>query len=65
MLEGVISGIPMADFLPFHMSALDQVEGLLPWVMSWLGEKCIVLEPEGWYERGHNVVGGIRNSDGI
>ena len=65
LLEGVMSGKPMAEFLPFHLSVLDRALDLLPWVKSWLGKSCKVLSPEGWFERGHNMGGGQTNSDGV
>ena len=65
LAEGVMAGKPMADFLPFHLTALERSPGLLPWVKSWLGESCEVLTPEGWYERGHDFDGGRVNTDGV
>ena len=62
--EGVMSGKPMAEFLPFHLSALDRAPALLPWVRSWMGNELEVLTPEGWFERGHDFDGSQKNCDG-
>jgi len=63
--EGVMSGKPMAEFLPFHLSTLDRSPNLLEWVYLWLGKSCELLTPEGWFERGHDHAGGSENCDGI
>jgi len=65
LAEGVMAGKPMASFLPFHLLALDRSPRLVPWVQSWLGEACEVLDPEGWYEWGHDHDGGLLNCNGI
>jgi hypothetical protein len=65
LAEGVMAGVPMAEFLPLHLSPVVRAPGLLTWVRSWLGNDCELLTPEGWYERGHDFDGGRRNSDGV
>jgi hypothetical protein len=65
LAEGVMAGVPMANFLPFHLSAVERSDGLLDWVHSWLGTDCELLSPEDWYERGHDFDGGRRNTDGV
>lgn len=65
LAEGVMAGIPMAEFLPFHLSAVDRSSGLVAWVESWLGKESELLSPEGWFERGHDFDGGRKNCDGV
>lgn len=65
LAEGVMAGLPMASFLPFHLSAPERSSGLEDWVRSWLGPSCEFLTPEGWYERGHDFDGGRKNFDGV
>ena len=63
--EGVMSGIEMLNFVPLHLSALDRTPGLDCWVASWIGEPLIILEPQDWFERGHDVAGGQMGVDGF
>ena len=54
--EGVMSGSPMLSFVPTHLGALDRSPLLLDWLKSWIGN-CSVLDPLGWYQRGHGIIG--------
>jgi hypothetical protein len=65
LMEGVMAGKPMLSFFPFHLSAAERSPGLLPWIRSWIGEEAELLTPEGWFERGHDVVGGRINAEGM
>ena len=68
LYEGVMSGKPMLYYIPLADSALDRAPRLLPWIQSWFagfGSDLEVLDKEGWFERGHDIVGGTVNSDGV
>jgi hypothetical protein len=37
---------------------MDRSSKFCDWVKSWTGEEVLVLlEPENWFERGHDLVG--------
>lgn len=65
--EGVMRGSPMISFVPLHLNALEQSETLKEWIQGWLGKAKEVefLKEEGWFERGHDIVGGKENADGV
>ena len=67
--EGVMAGGSMSSFIPLHHSATSRSAAVVPWVESWLGSEALRhttwLEPRGWFRRGHDVVGGHRNVDGM
>lgn len=64
---GVFRGAKMSDFIPLHLSALDQSQGIIPWCTSWCpsGHTLATLSPSDWYYKGHGLVGGRRNLDGV
>jgi len=64
---GVFHGAKMSDFIPLHLSALDQSQGIIPWCTSWCpsGHTLATLSPSDWYYKGHGLVGGRRNLDGV
>ena len=42
------------NFIPLHLSPLDQLEDLKPWVESWLqAEDSHWFELQGWFVAGH------------
>jgi hypothetical protein len=45
-------------FVPFHLLAVDQSTEVYDWVKSWAGKEVLLLEPEDWFERGHDLIGG-------
>jgi hypothetical protein len=67
--EGVMGGDDMSAFIPLHKNALERSEGLLTWLQSNCdevdGNSFVALTVEDWFERGHDVIGGERNVDGI
>ena len=69
MLEGVCRGDKMTSHIPLADTALERSSPLLDWIKSWFScggkDDVEVLEPEGWFERGHDVIGGSKNCDGI
>jgi hypothetical protein len=56
--EGVSVGKDMLSFIPFHLSAIQRSSAVEPWIRSWLGPEAELLEPEGWFERAHGILGG-------
>ena len=67
MMEGVMSGRSMLNFVPIHKSALEVQHKLEKWIRSWLidGEAAEVLSPSDWFVRGHDIGGYALNDDGI
>ena len=68
MYEGVMKGVSMLQFVPLHKGAFEVSPPLLKWISSWaidMGNEVEVLDPEGWFVRGHDVVGGSTNCDGV
>jgi hypothetical protein len=66
--EGVMQGIDMSKFVPLHESALERSPSLEGWLKSWIGEKdkpVEVLSPEDWFLRGHDIIGGKPNAEGV
>jgi hypothetical protein len=55
--EGVMSGEPMAAFLPLQFTPLERLDGLLNCIRSWAGQDLLVLKPLDWFERGHGITG--------
>ena len=68
LVEGVMRGESMLSFIPLHKSCIDRSPALkiqLEECLKGLGNEVELLEPEGWFERGHDFFGGRRNCDGI
>jgi hypothetical protein len=63
--EGVLTGQEMLWFIPFHLSALKRSPLVETWIQSWLGEDAEVLSPEGWFKRGHDLLGGKYDAKGF
>ena len=47
MLEGVMKGDAMLDFIPLGKGACERSNALLPWIQSWLGEDSELLYTSG------------------
>jgi hypothetical protein len=62
--EGVSTGESMLSFISLHLLALQRSETLKDWIKSWLGNQAEFLEPEDWFERGHDMSGGCKDSKG-
>jgi hypothetical protein len=61
-----MSGAPMLEFIPLHLSALARQPSLLAWIRDWTG--CYTLdplEPTDWFERGHGISGGHYDGRGL
>ena len=68
LTEGVMGGWKMGDFVPLHQGALERSSKLEGWIRSWCDNskhRAEVLEPEGWFDRGHDLSGGELNVDGM
>ena len=66
LTEGVMTGKAMRWFVPLDLSVLDRVPKVLDWVRSWTQEPSLQpLEPEEWFTKGQDMVGGARNSEGV
>ena len=68
--EGIMNGGSMLSYIPLHLNALERSPELKQWIVSWLlpndrGEEITFLNYEGWFERGHDIIGGKPNCDGI
>ena len=60
----------MLSFVPLHLFALERCPGLRSKLMKIITpgyneDEVEILEYEGWFERGHNILGGEKNEDGI
>ena len=66
LTEGVMTGKAMRWFVPLDLSVLDRVPKVLDWVRSWTQEPSLQpLEPEEWFIKGQDMVGGAKNSEGV
>ena len=64
LYEEVMNGKPMLSFLPLRESALKRYDPLGGWIEQWdseLGRSVEILDPEGWFGRGHENDGGLDN----
>ena len=55
----------MMKFIPLHLSPLARSPKLQGWIESWAPKDMIILKPEDWDVRGHDIVGGTVNEEGI
>ena len=58
----------MIDHIPLSESATSRSPKLLAWLKSWstkLGNPVKLLEPQGWFTRGHDWYGGKTNCEGM
>jgi hypothetical protein len=63
---GVMIHQPMLQFVPLHLPACDRCPALLPWIQDWWPTPPVVpLSPIDWFERGHGLSGGHRDSCGM
>ena len=62
---GVMAGEAMSEFIPIHVSAPDRHPDLLPWILSWTSTESILLDPMGWFTRGHDIEGWASHPDGF
>lgn len=66
LLEEVMVGENMLNFIPLHLTAIERSSSLLGWLESWAPDKILrLLRPVDWYDVGHGVMGGSKNNEGI
>ena len=65
LLEGVLSGKDMLSYVDIARTAIERFPPLLEFIMSWTDHPIVHLDPSGWFELGHGIVGGSINGDGI
>ena len=69
LAEGVMTGKCMQSFVPLGKSAVHAEPALLEWIKGWWGTKSRqnieVMKPEDWFLKGHDVIGFVKNCDGI
>ena len=67
---GVMKGQTILSFVPIHLTCLERS----PQLKDWIGKFVLPAEGEGginfltvedWFERGHDIVGGGLNADGV
>lgn len=67
--EGVMGGDEMNSFIPLHKTALERSEALLGWIKECCDlpgkEEFVSLSVDEWFEKGHDVIGGDSNVDGM
>jgi hypothetical protein len=65
--SSVLSGSHMLDFIPLHLSVASLSQGIVPWCLSWLLPGCTLttLDPLDWFFKGHGLVAGSHNGDGV
>jgi hypothetical protein len=63
--EGVAAGADMLQFIPLHLSALEQSPQLKEWLLSWLGSDLEFLTPTDWFTRGHDQADGYYDASGF
>jgi hypothetical protein len=64
--EGVAAGRAMLSFIPLQLGEVERSPKLVDWVRSWFQEKEVeLLEPEDWFERGHDLKGGSYDPQGF
>ena len=64
MHSGVAVGQEMLRYCPWAKSAFETSPLLLQWIKSWAGKESELLEPEDWYTKGHDIVGGKIDREG-
>jgi hypothetical protein len=63
--EGVSAGKEMLTYIPFHLNSIQPSPLVEDWLKSWLGPDAEILSPEGWFERGHDILGGKMDAKGF
>ena len=65
-MEGVMSGKDMLSFLDLGKTTISRHPPLLNWVRSWTRAPNLEpLTPKGWFEEGHGISGGFRDSSQV
>ena len=59
--SGVSLGKDMISFCPWNKDPIKTNPALRSWIIKWLGNEAIFLEPADWFVRGHDINGGFYN----
>ena len=65
LIEGVMAGRSMIDFVPLHQMAFERSSNLMKWLKTWLPEDSQLLSTEEWYTLGHGLRGGEQNLEKV
>jgi hypothetical protein len=66
VMEGVMRGDSMLDFVDIAKSAIDRSPDILEYVRSWTGVKDLKpLTPDEWFVEGHGIVSGTKDEHGV
>ncbi len=66
LTSGIMQGVPMHQFLPFHLSVSNRCPLVLPWIHTWAPVPSLLpLQPEDWYEWGQGFDGGDYGPGGL
>ena len=66
LMEGVMAGEDMLNFVDLGKDAIKRHPPLLQWIRSWTERDGLMpLSPEGWYEEGHGITGGEPDKRGV
>lgn len=68
--EGVMRGEAIHSFIPLHLSCLDRQPKLRSWLESFISPSSSqssieFLSIPDWFDRGHDILGGQKNGDGV
>lgn len=65
MLEGVMAGADILEFVTLHQTAVERSDTLLNWLKDWAPPATHILRPDEWFDLGHGIAGGAPNEDGV
>ena len=71
LMEGVMKGSNMLNFVPLHLTGIIRSHGLLKWIKDWMTpslreeEKIEFLDETDWFWRAHDIISGQFNEDEI
>ena len=66
LMEGVMAGEDMLNFVDLARSAIERCPALLDWIRDWTQISDLEpLTPEGWFEEGHGISGGEKDAKGV
>ena len=60
LMEGVMAGEDMLSFVDLAKSGVERHPALLDWIRDWTQIADLEpLTPEGWFEEGRGITGGV------
>ena len=66
LLEGVLAGRDMLDYVDLSRTAFERHPALSEFVRSWTeDDKLCPLEPVEWFEKAHGMKGFVQNAHGV